>query len=304
MTTNFPTSKDVLTNPNATDKVSTVSHSAQHTNANDAIEALQTKVGINGSAVTSTHDYKLSSVAEGEKAIATTGNQSITGTLEVTGALTSDGLDAGSGDINTTGNVTATNVALNDAKVSADGSIDTHSDVDTSGKSNSDILTYQSSSGKWVAQAPASNEVETAVFQEQYAANTASVALGTTWTTKILNTTVFNNSANISLSSNQVTLQAGTYRINAYCSIYFRKAKTRFYNVSDSTADLIGTSVTASTSNQSTPNSIINGVVTVASAKTFALQTVSNAADGKGGNPVNLLSTPEVYAQLEITKIA
>jgi len=40
----FPTSLDTLTNPTATDDTSTVSHSAQHTNANDAIEALEAKV--------------------------------------------------------------------------------------------------------------------------------------------------------------------------------------------------------------------------------------------------------------------
>ena len=68
--TNYPTTKDVFTNPAATDKVSVVSHADQHANANDAIEALQTKVGIDGSAVTSTHDYKLSDITGTDKAIA------------------------------------------------------------------------------------------------------------------------------------------------------------------------------------------------------------------------------------------
>lgn len=47
--TNFPTSLDSLTNPGATDSVATVSHSAQHANANDAIEALEAKLGIGAS---------------------------------------------------------------------------------------------------------------------------------------------------------------------------------------------------------------------------------------------------------------
>jgi hypothetical protein len=59
MATNFPTSLDALTNPLATDKLNNPSHSAQHANSNDAIEALQTKVGVNGSAVTTTLDYKV-----------------------------------------------------------------------------------------------------------------------------------------------------------------------------------------------------------------------------------------------------
>src|SRR3990167_634999 len=44
--TNFPTSLDTLTNPAGTDSVATVSHSGQHSNANDAIEALEAKLGI------------------------------------------------------------------------------------------------------------------------------------------------------------------------------------------------------------------------------------------------------------------
>lgn len=47
--TNFPTSLDTLTNPASTDSVSTVSHSSQHANANDAVEALEAKVGITAS---------------------------------------------------------------------------------------------------------------------------------------------------------------------------------------------------------------------------------------------------------------
>ena len=47
--TNFPTSLDSLTNPSGTDSVATVSHSGQHSNANDALEALEAKLGINAS---------------------------------------------------------------------------------------------------------------------------------------------------------------------------------------------------------------------------------------------------------------
>lgn len=45
MATNFPTSLDSLTNPQGTDSVEAISHAAQHANANDAIEALEAKVG-------------------------------------------------------------------------------------------------------------------------------------------------------------------------------------------------------------------------------------------------------------------
>jgi len=63
MATNFPTSKDTLVNPNPSDSVQVVSHAAQHANANDAIEALETKVGVDGSTDTSSHDYKIANLA-------------------------------------------------------------------------------------------------------------------------------------------------------------------------------------------------------------------------------------------------
>lgn len=59
MATNFPASLDSLTNPVAGDSLSSPSHAGQHTNANDAIEALQAKVGVDSSAVTTSIDYKL-----------------------------------------------------------------------------------------------------------------------------------------------------------------------------------------------------------------------------------------------------
>jgi hypothetical protein len=57
--TNFPTSLDSLTNPTSTDSLTSPSHAGQHADANDAIEALQAKVGVNSSAVTSSLDYKV-----------------------------------------------------------------------------------------------------------------------------------------------------------------------------------------------------------------------------------------------------
>ena len=55
--TNFPTSLDALTNPSALDGLT--GHAAQHANVNDAIEAIEAKLGIDGSADVDSVDYKL-----------------------------------------------------------------------------------------------------------------------------------------------------------------------------------------------------------------------------------------------------
>lgn len=60
MATNFPENLDNFTNPDSNNPLSNPSHSEQHANANDAIEALQTKVGIDGSNDTNSLDYKVS----------------------------------------------------------------------------------------------------------------------------------------------------------------------------------------------------------------------------------------------------
>ena len=62
MATNFPTNLDTFTNPSSSDGLDSPSHSEQHTKENDAILALQTKVGVDASAVTTSHDYKISAV--------------------------------------------------------------------------------------------------------------------------------------------------------------------------------------------------------------------------------------------------
>ena len=61
MASNFPSSLDTFTNPSSTDAMDSVSvpHATQHSDLNDAVEALQAKVGADSSAVTSSHDYKI-----------------------------------------------------------------------------------------------------------------------------------------------------------------------------------------------------------------------------------------------------
>lgn len=78
MATNFPTSLDALTNPTSSDGLNSPSHSSQHANANDSIEALEAKVGINSSAVTTSHDYKLGEVTGTDKAVSKTASQTLT----------------------------------------------------------------------------------------------------------------------------------------------------------------------------------------------------------------------------------
>lgn len=63
MAIDYPTSLDTFSDPNPTSEMSNPSHSGLHTDINSAVEALETKVGIDGSADTNSLDYKVASVA-------------------------------------------------------------------------------------------------------------------------------------------------------------------------------------------------------------------------------------------------
>lgn len=58
----FPEELDSFLNPLSTDSVAIVSHAAQHSDTNDAIEALEAKVGKDNSTDTSSLDYKVNAL--------------------------------------------------------------------------------------------------------------------------------------------------------------------------------------------------------------------------------------------------
>jgi hypothetical protein len=67
MASSFPSSLDAFTNPSSTDAMDSVSvpHATQHADLNDAVVALEAKVGADSSAVSSSHDYKIAQLEAG-----------------------------------------------------------------------------------------------------------------------------------------------------------------------------------------------------------------------------------------------
>lgn len=62
MTSNFPEDLDNFTNPLSSNALSQPSHSTQHTDLNDAVEALEVKVGIDNSQDVNSLDYKITAL--------------------------------------------------------------------------------------------------------------------------------------------------------------------------------------------------------------------------------------------------
>ncbi len=67
MATNYPTSIDNLSNPESNDSMA--GHAALHSNVNDAIEALELKLGIDGSTDANSIDYKITQLESNLAAI-------------------------------------------------------------------------------------------------------------------------------------------------------------------------------------------------------------------------------------------
>lgn len=79
MAITFPTTLDTLTNPTggpsgSFQNDSGVTHSEQHANANDAIEALEAKVGVDGSAVPTSLDFLVKKSIPGRSYAVASGN--------------------------------------------------------------------------------------------------------------------------------------------------------------------------------------------------------------------------------------
>lgn len=121
------------------------------------------------------------------------------------------------------------------------------------------------------------------------------------WQTRDLNT-LNSYGSSCSLSSNQVTITAGTYMIDARAPAYkVQNHKAIWYNITDSTTDIVGT--TACTDIDCTW-SHIHGILTLGSTKTFELRhycsriTITNGFGNACGFGVN-----EVYSTVIITKM-
>ena len=104
MATTFPTSLDTFTN--ITDPTNTTletdvggrTHSEFHNDYNDAIEALEARVGVTGSAVTTSHAYKIATL-ETQVTTLDAQNVKISGTQTVTGNKTFSGTTTFSGSV-------------------------------------------------------------------------------------------------------------------------------------------------------------------------------------------------------------
>lgn len=126
------------------------------------------------------------------------------------------------------------------------------------------------------------------------------------WNIRTLNTQV-TDSIGTSLSSNEVTLPAGTYVVYGQC-VNFRTGRTtsRLYNATDATEILRSTGhYNANATEAVTLNTFVIGIFTITASKAVRLETyiTNNPGSGAAMGIANNNGMTEIYSQLFLWQV-
>lgn len=142
------------------------------------------------------------------------------------------------------------------------------------------------------------------VIREEQSSGTDGGGSSTGYQTRVLNTTSGDTSF-LSLASNLITLEAGTYYIwasaPAYASVLH---KAKLYNETDSANVIVGTSSSSADTSAGTTRSLIKGIFTLAAAKTLSIHHYISS--GKAINGLGLATSSgdnEVYTEVLLIKL-
>jgi hypothetical protein len=125
--------------------------------------------------------------------------------------------------------------------------------------------------------------------------------------TRDLNTLAYNSINGLSLSSNQITLVAGTYKIKMISPHYQTgTSRTRLRNITDSLTTVLSTSSQTSTTDSVQTYAIGVGIFTITSSKVFEVQQYFQNITGgtnTGGIATNFGGEIEIYTRAIITRL-
>jgi len=177
----------------------------------------------------------------------------------------------------------------------------------SAGAGDSGKVVKLNGSGKIDSTMLSSTTADIIVVQDQKAANTAGGTFTSgAWRTRDINTEVVDTGNHCSISSNQITLAAGTYECIIRAPAYqVDNHRCKLYNITDSSDVLLGESARTSATVGSISHSQITGRFVLAAQKTLEIQhfcSASSATQGFGF-PVNDGSV-EIYTTAFFRKVA
>jgi hypothetical protein len=125
------------------------------------------------------------------------------------------------------------------------------------------------------------------------------------WTVRQLNQVTTNEIAGASLTLNQITLPAGTYWV--FCTVPGYQVdghRASFYNVTDATDYLFGTTEIAGAAEHIMTRSIIDGRFAIAAPKVFSIRHLCSTTRVTAGLGGGVSLGPELYTTVCIWKVA
>lgn len=129
---------------------------------------------------------------------------------------------------------------------------------------------------------------------------------GAAWNTRTLNTEAEDAAGLVSLSSNRITLENGTYRVKASAPGYASNGhKLRLRNITDGATALIGTTEYASGGVAVTSRSLVEGTLVVSGGpKVYELQQWFSASHAQGMGAADATGEIEIFVRIEIWRLA
>ena len=128
------------------------------------------------------------------------------------------------------------------------------------------------------------------------------------WITRVVNTKELDETAGVTIASNQITLPAGTYRFRIECPAYdvgYHRARLVDNTSGTPTVLREGSSAYASSGNAGYSTSVIVGKITVAASRLLEIQhRVGSTKASTGFGQPNGWGTNEVYTIAEFLKVS
>jgi len=170
--------------------------------------------------------------------------------------------------------------------------------------SDTEVLTLASGLPSWATASSGGDTWELLHIRDEQASGAdGGTFTSGAWRTRVLNTVVTNEISGASVSSNVITLPAGTYYVSIRApGLGVGAHKAKFRNTSDSSDTIIGSNADISSISAIT-ESFIRGKLTIAGTKNFEVQhqcQTTKTTDGFG--EAAGFSVVEVYAEAMIWK--